>query len=59
MSGLHDDSFAYKGEYDEGHMSAADFASSFGRIAKLEKANAGRLLFVPLTGGIAGSSLGK
>lgn len=59
VSGLHDDAFAYKGEYDEGHMSAADFASSFGRIAELEKANAGRLLFVPLTGGIAGASFGK
>ena len=41
-------------------MSAADYASSFGRLAALEKGNlGGRVLFVPLTKGVSGTSFGK
>lgn len=61
VSGLSKDSFRYAGEYDEGHMSSADYAASFGRLAELEKHTdkSGQLLFVPLTNGVAGASFGK
>ena len=39
VSGRNANSFAYQGEFDDGHMSAAEYGSSFGRLATLEKNN--------------------